>query len=186
MTAMPVAQHMTADEYLAMEPDRRHTELIGGEFVVHQPRFRHQALVNEINFALATWTRAAPARGVVVLPLDVKIDDDNVLAPDLLWYSAPRVPADEDWPYPLPDLAVEVRSPSTWRYDIGAKKRLYEQHRLPELWLLDGAADAVLVFRRSTPRAVDYDVALEPARGDALTSPLLPGFALALDALFAP
>jgi len=25
-------------------------------------------------------------------------------------------------PQPLPDLASEVRSPTAWRYDIGAKK----------------------------------------------------------------
>jgi Uma2 family endonuclease len=85
----------------------------------------------------------------------------------------------------VPDLAVEVRSPSTWRYDIGAKKSAYERAGLPELWLVDVAADVVLVFRRSSPRAASFDVALELGRDDALGSPLLPGFALALGALFA-
>gem|GEM_PF-3960589 len=34
------------------------------------------------------------------------------------------------------------------------------------------------------PAAPHFDVALELARGDTLTSPLLPGFALTLDAVF--
>jgi Uma2 family endonuclease len=89
-------------------------------------------------------------------------------------------------PQPLPDIAVEIRSPSTWRYDIGVKKARYEEHGLPELWLVDTAADEVIVFRRSQPKAPTFDVSLELARGDALTSPLLPGFALALDELFGP
>jgi len=54
------------------------------------------------------------------------------------------------------------------------------------LWLVDTAADEVIVFRRSQPKAPACDVSLELARGDALTSPLLPGFALALDELFGP
>ena len=44
----------------------------------------------------------------------------------------------------MPDIAVEVRSPSTWRYDIGAKKSGYERRGLPELWLVDTRADEVL------------------------------------------
>jgi len=84
----------------------------------------------------------------------------------------------------MPDLAVEVRSPSTWRYDIGLKKGAYERHGLPELWLVDTDADAVLVFRRSEPTAPTFDVSLELAREDDLRSPLLSGFVLPVAALF--
>ena len=55
-------------------------------------------------------------------------------------------------PYPAPDLAVEVRSPSTWRFDIGRKKENYERYGVGELWLVDTAADVVFAFRRSTRR----------------------------------
>jgi hypothetical protein len=40
------------------------------------------------------------------------------------------------------------------------------------------------VYRRSSPRALSFDVSLELAVGDELTSPQLPGFALALSSLF--
>ena len=84
----------------------------------------------------------------------------------------------------LPDIAVEVRSPSTWRRDRKIKKPVYEQQGLPELWLVDTVAECVLVSRRSSPEAATFDVELTVARGEMLTSPLLPGFALALDELF--
>jgi len=84
----------------------------------------------------------------------------------------------------MPDLAVEVRSPSTWRYDIGAKKAGYERLGLRELWLVDTAAEAVLAFRRSWAAAEAFDIALELDRSRELTSPLLPGFALVLGELF--
>ena len=57
---------------------------------------------------------------------------------------------------------------------------------MPELWLVDTEADEVFVFRRSTPRGAEFDVLLQLARGEELTSPQLPAFALALDELFGP
>jgi Uma2 family endonuclease len=87
-------------------------------------------------------------------------------------------------PYPVPRLAVEVRSPSTWRYDIGPKKAAYERAGLRELWLVDTAASEVLIFRRSEPDAPAFDVALELERSDTLTSPQLGGFELPLVELF--
>ncbi len=79
---------------------------------------------------------------------------------------------------------MEVRSPSTWRYDVGAKKATYERLGLAELWLVDTAADEVLVFRRSSPATTAFDVALELGAGESLTTPLFPGFTLELAELF--
>ena len=84
-----------------------------------------------------------------------------------------------------PTSPSRSRSPSTWRYDIGARKSAYERAGLRELWLVDTAADEVLVFRRSSREAATFDVSLELALDDDLSSPLLPGFALALRTLFA-
>ena len=120
-----------------------------------------------------------------MLPLDIRLDEFNVYAPDVLWYAEGRAPGREDGrPSPLPDLAVEVRSPETWVYDEGPKKRTYERGGLPELWLVDTASECVLVSRRSSPESATFDVELTVARGEMLTSPLLPGFELALDDLF--
>ncbi len=143
---------MTAEEFVALpEADReRPWSLVNGEVVVNSARLIHGQVANNILFALMTWLRAAPGRGSTVSPIDIAIDDRNVYAPDVLWYSADRVPAvDAPMPYPMPDLAVEVRSPSTWRYDVGAKKDGYERRGLPELWLVDTEARSVLVYRRS-------------------------------------
>jgi len=84
----------------------------------------------------------------------------------------------------MPDIAVEVRSLSTWRFDIGAKKSGYEREGLRELWLVDTAADEVLVFRRSARNAARYDVSLQLGGDHTLSSPQLPGFALDLSELF--
>lgn len=187
MTAMPVAQRMTAEEYLALEPtdELRWAELIDGELVVSQPNIRHNAVQGNLFVALSMWIRAANGRGRVCLPLDVQLDEFNVFAPDISWYAQSHDPGLEaQRPYPRTDLVAEVRSPSTWIYDIGTKKRTYERHGVSELWLVDTLAEQVLVFRRSTAGVEHFDMALELGRDAVLGSPLLRGFRLALDELF--
>ena len=60
----------------------------------------------------------------------------------------------------------------------------YERNGLPEIWLVDTYCDEIFVFRRSGRTPPSFDVSLELGRADTLTSPLLPGFTLALAALF--
>jgi Uma2 family endonuclease len=183
MEVVTVAQ-MTAEEYLAL-PEQRWTNLVEGEVVVAEPRIEHQRTAGDLYLALRLWTAQRSGHGEVTLTIDVSLDEVNVYAPDVLWYSETRRPRRGVRPQALPDLAIEVRSPTTWRYDIGAKKAAYERYGLPELWLVDTDASVVLIFRRSGASAPAFDASLELASGDALASPLLPGFTLALDDLFA-
>jgi len=185
MSTMTVAQKLTAEAFLALDDPRRGLQLIEGEIVVNQPGMPHQMVLLDLIVALRAWSDAGPDRGRVVLPLDVRLDEHNVYAPDILWYADGRVPAlHTRAPYPLPDLAVEVRSPSTWRYDVGVKRAVYEREGLLELWLVDTHAASVLVFRRSSSRARGFDVALELDTEETLVSPLLPDFAIAIAAMF--
>lgn len=176
---------LTAEEYFALPPTEQRTQLINGEIVVTEAVLRHQRVAGEIYFLLTSWLRAHPGHGEAGFPVDVHLDDFNVFAPDVWWVPEDARPSrDAKRIVGPPALAVEVRSPSTWRYDIGAKKRTYERLGLAELWLVDTAADAVLVFRRSSPSASDFDVELELGAGDSLTTPLIPGFALGIAELF--
>jgi Uma2 family endonuclease len=188
MTAMSVAQKMTAREYMAL-PEAQHGRpwnLVDGEVVVNDPTWRHGGAVTQILVVLNSWIDAGEARGAAQVAVDVYIDEHNVYAPDVVWYSESRVPTNPDIrPQAPPDLAVEVRSPSTWHYDTGVKKAGYERASLPELWLVDTTAGEVLVFRRSAPDAATFDIALDLTYDETLESPLLEGFALPLDRLFA-
>ncbi len=176
---------LTAEEYFALPPTEKRTQLIDGEIVVTEARVRHQRITGEIYGELRTWLRANPGHGEATLPLDVHLDDYNVFAPDVVFVlEHDRPHRDAKRIVGPPALAVEVRSPSTWRYDVGAKKATYERLGLAELWLVDTAADEVLVYRRSSPEATAFDVALELVVGESLTTPLIPGFTIDLRELF--
>jgi Uma2 family endonuclease len=187
MNAMAIAigALMTADEYLALAEEHPRTQLIEGEVVLYEPLPHHQHVCTDLLVALVNWSRGERGRGFAIMPLDVRLDDRNVYGPDILWYAADRGPGPAGGrPSPMPDIAVEVRSLSTWRYDVGVKLPAYEQKGLAELWLVDTRASTVLIFRRSSPKAVGFDVPLELEVDEELTSPQLPGFALPLSELF--
>jgi Uma2 family endonuclease len=176
---------LTADEYFALPPTEQRTQLIDGEIVVTEASLRHQRITGEIYLLLRLWLREHPGSGEAGIPVDVHLDQRNVYAPDVWWVPEDARPArDAKRILGPPALAVEVRSSSTWRYDIGIKKSTYERLGLHELWLVDTKANAVLVYRRSEPRVARFDVALELEAGDLLTTPLIPGFELVLADLF--
>src|ERR1044072_5656412 len=87
MNAVQIAQRMTADEYLAMPYDGIPTWLVEGELVYNQPELLHQMVLLDLLVALRRWTDAVPGRGLLSLPLDVKLDERNVFAPDVMWYA---------------------------------------------------------------------------------------------------
>ncbi|HET6954868.1 MAG TPA: Uma2 family endonuclease [Acidimicrobiales bacterium] len=173
---------ITVADYFDVAADvPEHTQLIDGVIVRSQPTWRHQRATGLIYARLLAWTESAAGFGVAGLPIDVILDDHDVYAPDVWWIAEPaRVRPDEHF-RGVPDVAVEVRSPSTWRYDTGIKKQRYEQHGLPELWLVDTTAQAVVVHRRSSPAAPAFDVETKVTSGEDITSALLPCFALGLD-----
>lgn len=176
---------MTAEEYFAKSVEGDRTQLIDGRMIVNEPKLEHALIQTRLIAELLSWVEAAPGRGFASVPADVVVTQHDVYAPDVLWLREERVPDPfEGRLEGLPDLAVEIRSPSTWRYVLGTKKARYEAAGLPELWLVDTIARSVLVFRRSAPSAPRFDVELELSGQDQLESPLLPGFAVAVERSF--
>jgi Uma2 family endonuclease len=183
---MSLATGLTADEFLTRDDWPRGSQLIAGEVIVNQPALPHQLILGRLHARLLAWAEAEPGRGLPGLSVDLRMSPADVYAPDLWWVREERRPPPGALALDgLPDLVVEVRSPSTWRYDTGVKRFLYEERGVAELWLVDNQARQVLVSRRSSPASATFDETVELPDDSSLTSPLLPGFALPLASLFA-
>ncbi|MGH9073449.1 MAG: Uma2 family endonuclease [Acidimicrobiales bacterium] len=181
---MSLVARISAKEYLDRDWPRD-SQLVEGEVIVNDPAWLHQRTVGTIFTELRIWSRAEVGRGEAGLGCNWVIDSSNVFKPDVWWVGEDRRPAREAvWLDGAPDLAVEVRSPGTWRYDVGAKRAAYERAGLPELWLVDTAAETVLLYRRSAPALPTFDLALELDRAATVTSPSLGGLALPVVEIF--
>ncbi|WP_026910340.1 Uma2 family endonuclease [Patulibacter minatonensis] len=177
---MTIAARFTREEYLALpeSPPGVRFELLDGELVtMNDPLPVHQKAVVNILTALVFWSRAAPDRGQVLLPIDTDIGPDTIFGPDLQWYAADRgLPSDRERPWPAGDLVVEVASPSTARYDAEVKLDRYLAAGAREVWLVrTDPTGATIVRAQDGGRRT-----LEVAAGGTLESPLLPGFAFGL------
>lgn len=182
---MSTTTGLSVEDFLARDDWPPGAELVDGEVVVMDARFGHQEIAARILDALRAWVREAPGRGRAGFGGNWALGPGQVYKPDVWWCREGRVPdpGAVRWDDP-PDLAVEVRSPSTWSFDVNAKRRSYEAAGTPELWLADPPARSVLVLRRSSPRASVFDVGLEVASAGTLTSPLLEGFGVEVATIF--
>lgn len=175
MTAMTATTtRISADEFLAGDYPIG-SELIDGVVHVNDPGFRHQRLCKRIHRALDQWAEAEADRGEAGWGGNWVLSSSHLYKPDVWWAATPPDGTRHDGP---PELAVEVRSPGTWRLDIGPKLAQYRAAGTRELWLVDTPARTVLVHRAGEDLR-------EIGPAEELTSPLLPGFTLPIDALFA-
>ncbi|MGE4424913.1 MAG: Uma2 family endonuclease [Solirubrobacteraceae bacterium] len=176
---MHTAARMTTREFLALPepPPTLRFELLDGELVTHNgPAVRHQRALVQLVVTFDAWCRAAPDRGQILPDLAVEPSSDTVFLPDLQWWSAGRGPSSEGrLPWPVGDIAIEIASPSTARFDAIVKTDRYLQAGAYEVWLVDPQRPGARIVRAGTTGPPE-----ELGPDDTLTSPLLPGFALPL------
>jgi len=79
-------------------------------------------------------------------------------------------------------LAVEIISRDDHRSDTVTKKEIYEQIRIPRLWMVDPRYDNVEVYH-----SFEYGLKLQSilAGGEVLSDKLIPQFQLTINRLFA-
>ena len=107
----------------------------------------------------------------------------DVVEPDLLYVSNERAPELlEDWVRGAPDLVIEVASERTRKRDETTKRTLYERAGVIEYWIVDPEIDVVRIYRRADDRFA-RPAELSRRAGDVLTTELLPGLEIVLDAI---
>ena len=165
------------------EEDNVRREIIDGELLVPpSATARHQRVVGRMYMVLESWAREHGGEAFVS-PLDTQFTEEDVVQPDVLYIAPDHLDPAIARPIRDLDLVVKVSSPSTTRIDLGRKRELYEQHRIPEYWFVDLDADRIEIYRL---QGEGYGDPLFVRRGDRLTSPLLPGFAASVDELLGP
>jgi Uma2 family endonuclease len=187
MTSSTTTRKLTYEDYVLFPEDGQRHELIDGEhYVSPAPYVRHQHVVVQIVGALNAFARNTGCGVVLVAPTDVVLSQYDVVEPDVLYVSRERQGVvGEKFISGPPDLAVEVLSPSTRRRDLDLKLKLYERVGVQEYWIVDSQLATITVYRLGS-QGFDPPLALFAAKGDVISSPLLPGLTLPLSDLLLP
>ena len=128
----------TWHDFVAL-PDDDRRELIDGELLeIDVPTGLHEWIVATLVRHLGAWAMARRAGIVFASGYKVRIRDDRGFMPDVQYFrrGGRRVP-DAGLDAGAPDLAVEVISPTSGRYDRIEKLRGYAAIGVPEYWIID-------------------------------------------------
>ncbi len=135
-------------------PDDERWELIDGVAydMSPAPTRRHQKILGALFYQFYDYLKDKPCK-VYSAPFDVRLpegdekDEDvhTVVQADLL-VVCDRNTLDENGCRGVPDLIVEIVSPSTASKDMKEKLSLYERHGVKEYWIVHPLENIVMVF----------------------------------------
>jgi Uma2 family endonuclease len=178
-----VIPKLTYDEFRQLPDDGKRYELIHGEVhVTPSPATRHQFIQFNLSGSLYDYLARNRIGVVATAPLDVRLNEDTALQPDLIFVSKARAEIiQENFIAGAPDLVVEILSPSTAAHDRATKLRLYAEAGVPQVWYIDPKAKTVEVLKLEGRR---YFVDAALAGDHVLTSDLFPGWEMPLEKVF--
>lgn len=146
-SALPLPNtRMTVADFLALPETQIHIELINGIVVYPHddtganpnmspsPHYDHQRAVRQA-FKIIDATNKGET---LFAPMDLILPDESIIQPDVIWIAEDndRIHRDKRL-HGVPDLVVEVLSPSTRAHDKIDKFRLYEKAGISEYWMVD-------------------------------------------------
>ena len=124
--------------YAAIPTDGKRHEIIDGEhFVNPAPNLYHQEVSRHIQFQLYSQIELTGLGKVIDAPVDLQLSDHDIVQPDLVIVTLSRkhimTPTKIKG---VPDLVVEILSPSNPDHDLKTKRKLYEEAAIPEYWIV--------------------------------------------------
>jgi Uma2 family endonuclease len=152
-------------------------ELLDGEVIVSpSPSIWHQELLSRVVHRLRSWQESTSATVFIgQAPLDVRFGTGRILQPDA-FLCLEEIPLDLEGPLNRsPDLCIEVLSTNR-AFDRLTKRLVYATSGVRELWLLEPGG----AIERWSGQGLNEAEVLTAT----LTSPLLRGFELDVEALF--
>lgn len=186
LTAEQIAQKTdwTYADY-ALLPDELRCEILDGELLMSpSPRTLHQLCSMELSMLLWEYVRKNNLGKIVTAPMDVHLDARNIVQPDILFVSSARknIIERDGIIRGVPDVAIEIVSPTSVVLDRGRKMQTYLRFGLPEYWIVDPANQSIEVYTLTNGQ---YVLASGAAQEGVATSVLISGFSVDVKSFFA-
>jgi len=183
--ALPdLTRKLTYEDYVLIPDDGRRHEILDGEhYVSPSPLTRHQLVLGRLYLRLGNFLEGRDLGTLLLAPTDVLLSPHDIVQPDLLFIAKRQSEIlTEKNIQGAPALAVEILSDGTRHLDERVKLDRYERFGVGEYWLIDPKRQTARIYRREGDRLKLLSTLSKPK--DPLTSPLFPGLAMPLAAIF--
>lgn len=147
----------TIEDYKKL-PEGAPYQLIKGELIMTPaPKPIHQIILSNIFERLRAWTKAKDLGLVLPAPVDVFADKENAYQPDIIFISKKQMNLlKDDGFYGVPDLVVEILSPSSGYYDLREKFYVYEEKGVKEYWIVDYNLREIEIYENKDGKFISY------------------------------
>ncbi len=177
------ARVSTIEDLDRIPDDGNRYELLNGVIsTADAPTYRHQITVRAVFRLIDRWVDDQDLGDTIFAPVDVVLDDQNSLQPDILFIDAQHLTMVRGAKvYGAPQLIVEVISPGSRSRDSVEKPMRYALAGATEYWLVDPELETFSVF------ALVENVYVERAAGEdgIVESMVLPGLRINAETDFA-
>lgn len=137
----------TYDDLLQLPEDGTRYEIIDGELVaMSSPLVIHQRTLQRLFLVFHAQIQQRAQGEVFIAPLDVIMAPTRVVQPDLIVVRPENRGIVRSRIEGIPDLMVEVLSPTNHKHDLVTKRRLYARNRVREYWTVDPDAQTIEVL----------------------------------------
>ncbi len=151
-------------------------------FITQNPTPSHQILLGKFLFQLIDFTRKHQPGQVFKIPLDTKLDEDNVVQPDILFISPHRYKVIEEMCINgAPDMALEIWLPTESQAYRQAKHQLYERQGVTEFWQIYPKKQHITI--EVLDQEGKYPLFSEAKKEGTLRSKVLEGFEIDIQTL---
>ncbi len=156
-------------------------ELINGIIEMSPaPLIIHQIILKNLSKKIDDRIQESNKGLLLPAPVDLIIDEKNVVQPDLLFISLENIPKirDKYIDFP-PDIVIEIISPSSVVRDRYGKKELYQKMKIQEYWMLDIIHESIEILRLDN--AGHYQLSSYGAKNEIVKSQILEKFEFCFD-----
>ena len=135
-------------EMLFEDDDNYYYEIIDGEMIQKSaPTLLHQRICRKLVILLDRFINEQKLGEIFQSPIDVFLDEYNKPQPDLVFVSNEKgVIITNDGIIGVPNVIIEIISPSSVLRDRIEKKNLYERMAVKEYWLIDPQYSAIEIY----------------------------------------
>ncbi len=139
MVAEQQQTFLTAREFSELPESTTPMELIDGELIVSpSPIPRHQLIADRLTHHFVESGRVNRMGIWFSASVDLYISGNNVFQPDAMFFPAERKPDLQSLPImQIPDIVVEILSPSSRSRDQVRKRAAYSDRGITEYWIVD-------------------------------------------------
>ncbi|MBI3972763.1 MAG: Uma2 family endonuclease [Chloroflexi bacterium] len=146
----PPQGRWTYDAYAALPDDGNRYEVLDGVlYVSPSPAPRHQRRLGRLFRLLAGYVEDQELGELFIAPLDLVMPGATPVQPDAFLFLQDNPPQLDDANPPVvgvPDLVIEISSPSTVGYDRREKQDVYARAGVHEYWPVDPVARTIEVL----------------------------------------